>query len=304
MPAVWDADSELSSEEGRRLIERQFPTLAPARLEFFGVGWDNLAFLVNERFVFRFPRRRIAAGLIEREIRVLPHLAPHLSLPIPAPLFAGKPEAAYPYAFAGYPRIPGITTCQTDLSDAERARNAAPLARFLAQLHKIPVDEQTRAEGPGDDIERANIAKRAPHVQERLRALAPQLAGVDVDALLARLDWLAVIPPRAEPPCWVHGDLYARHLLLNDDRCLCGVIDWGDVHLGDPALDLSIAFSFLPPNARDTFRQVYGPIDAATWDRAQFRAIHYGVVLVSYGADVGDDAIRAIGEYALRTALA
>jgi hypothetical protein len=34
----------------------------------------------------------------------------------------------------------------------------------------------------------------------------------------------------------VHGDLYARHLLISDDRQLACVIDQGDVHRGDPAV--------------------------------------------------------------------
>jgi aminoglycoside phosphotransferase (APT) family kinase protein len=80
------------------------------------------------------------------------------------------------------------------------------------------------------------------------------------------------------------------------------VIDWGDAHLGDRALDLSIAFSFLPPAARPAFRAAYGPIDDATWDRARFRALFYGVVLVEYGLGIGDEAIRAAGAYALRAA--
>ena len=80
------------------------------------------------------------------------------------------------------------------------------------------------------------------------------------------------------------------------------MIDWGDVALGDPALDLSIAFSYLPPGARDRFRDAYGPIDDMTWDRARFRALHYGAALVDSAAGTGDEAMRAAGEYALRAA--
>jgi hypothetical protein len=39
-------------------------------------------------------------------------------------------------------------------------------------------------------------------------------------------------------------------LSLGDDGQLAGVIDPGDVPLGDPAVDLAIAFTFLPPDAR------------------------------------------------------
>ena len=66
------------------------------------------------------------------------------------------------------------------------------------------------------------------------------------------------------------------------------------------ALDLSIAFTFLPPEARSTFREAYGTIDEATWDRARFRAFHYGVALLLYGKSEGDEAIAKVGHDALR----
>ena len=303
MAEPWAADVELSAADAGRLIARQFPPLAGARVEPFGVGWDNAAFLVDGRLVFRFPRRQFAAGFIAREAQVLPLLAPHLPLPIPVPTFAGEPDDGYPYPWAGYALLPGTTACRVAWSEEERAGCAVPLARFLAALHRIPVDPETAAWAPGDDIGRADFAKRVPMVQERLSAVAPTLQGrVVVEPLLELVDRLAPTPPMAGPPCWVHGDLYARHLLVDEERRPCGVIDWGDVHLGDPALDLSLAFGFLAPSARDTFRDAYGPIDDTTWDRARFRALFYGAVLTEYGAATGDDPIRAAGEYALRAA--
>jgi aminoglycoside phosphotransferase (APT) family kinase protein len=186
----------------------------------------------------------------------------------------------------------------------ERARNAVPIAAFLAALHRIPVDAATRAWAPGDDIARTDLRKRAVGAAERLRATPlAALGGIAIGPILKRIAWLAETPPLAGPTCWVHGDLYARHVLVDEHYRFSGVIDWGDVHLGDPALDLSIAFSFLPARARAAFRAAYGMIDDATWDRARFRALHYGAVLTPYGADIGDEAIRAAGEYALRAAM-
>jgi aminoglycoside phosphotransferase (APT) family kinase protein len=303
MTMPWTADAEISPEQARPLIESQFPNLAPARVETLGVGWDNVAFQVNEGLVFRFPRRRIAAALIEREAQALPLLAPHLPVPIPVPAFVGVPADGYPYPFAGYEMIAGMTACSVAWSDAERARNAAPLARFLAALHGIPVDEATRAWAPGDEIARTDLRKRATVAIERLRAVPSSvLKDFKIDTIGDHMAGLAETPPLSKPTCWVHGDLYARHVLVGNDHLLCGVIDWGDVHLGDPALDLSIAFSFLPLAARDVFRAAYGSIDDATWDRARFRAFHYGALLTHYGVDIGDDAIRRVGQYALQTA--
>ncbi len=298
MGREWDADVQLTAEEAAALIAGQFPALAPVSLAPLGVGWDNVAFLVSERAVFRFPRRRIAAGLLAREARILPLLAPHLPRPIPAPEYIGAPTSLYPYAFAGYPFLPGRTTDRRPPARGARIPLALDLATFLKALHAIPLDAATRRWAPGDEITRADMVRRAPQVQARLIANAAALAPPAVAALCATIDDLATTPAAREP-CWVHGDLYARHLLLDEADRLAGVIDWGDAHLGDPALDLSIAYSFLPAAARRAFIAAYGDADAATWRRARFRAIHYGAILAEYGAAVGDGAIRTLGVDAL-----
>jgi aminoglycoside phosphotransferase (APT) family kinase protein len=300
MPPLWDADTPLTREDAARLVERRFPELAPARLEPLGTGWDNAAYTVNGRWVFRFPRRKIAAGLLENEARILPRLAPHLPLRIPQPVWHGRPEGAYPYPFAGYELLPGVTACAVEWTPEERLRNAPLLGRFLAALHGIEVDDETLARGPGDELARADLRKRAPLILERLaqvEAEHPAVEGAGVRAWLSRLVDTA---PWTRRPCWVHGDLYARHLLVDEHLTVTGVLDWGDVHLGDPAIDLTIAFTFLPPEARGAFREAYGDIDEATWDRARFRAFQYGTALLMYGPSVGDAAITRVGIDSLR----
>jgi aminoglycoside phosphotransferase (APT) family kinase protein len=302
MGQQWDADNQVTEQEAALLIERQFPDLAPAHLETLGIGWDNVAVLVNGRFVFRFPRRQIAAGLVEREARILPQLAPHLPYPLPVPEYVGTPTTDYPFIFAGYAFLPGQTACRCACTAAERIALAPQLAAFLAALHRIPIGAETRRWAPGDEIARGDLPQRAPQVRERILANVAGLEASAVGRLVDLVGDLATTPAPVEGHCWVHGDFYARHILLDEAHRLAGVIDWGDVHVGEAALDLSIAFSFLPPLARREFRRVYGEIDAATWRRARFRAIHYGTILTEYGAAIGDAAIRTLGEYALRHA--
>ena len=301
-PRVWDADAELSPEQAKCMITARFPDLAFHSLTLLGAGWDNTAFLVDERLVFRFPRRKMAAGLIERERRILPMLAPMLPLPIPQPIFNGQPGEDYPYYFSGYLLLPGTTACHLEWTDAQRTECAVVLASFLASLHGVPVDAETRNWAPGDELRRADLEKRVPQVIARLKSLAPRLKNVDVSAVLTAVQECASASPWSDLGCWVHGDLYARHLLADDTHKLSGIIDWGDIHLGDRAVDLSIAFSFLPPAARTGFCNAYGPTDDATWKRAQFRAIHYGAILFEYGLDVGDTALQSAGIYALQAA--
>src|SRR3954468_22177706 len=99
MPQQCDADIHISAEDVAHLIEQQFPELAPVQLTQLGIGWHNAAFQVNQLFVFGFPRRMVAAKLLDREIRILPLLAPRLPLSISSPIYTGEQTVAFPYRF-------------------------------------------------------------------------------------------------------------------------------------------------------------------------------------------------------------
>lgn len=307
MNPPWIATIPLDMPLAQQLIARQFPALGAANISLLGIGWDNVAYLLTEQrgqTVFRFPRRQIAAELLSREARILPLLAPQLPLPIPLPRYLGTPTADYPFPFVGYPFLQGRTACEWVSTSDDRAALAPHLGAFLRALHRLPLDAATRSWAPGDDIARSDLPGRAPQLIARLRANAAAFPEAAVRTLVTLVEKLATTPARAGEPCWVHGDLYARHLLLDGPAQLTSIIDWGDVHLGDPALDLSIAASFLPPRAHVAFRAAYGPIDEATWRRARFRAIHYGALLSEYGAATANPTIARLGNEALQLALA
>ena len=50
--------------------------LAADDVRIVAAGWDNTIVLVDETWVFRFPRRQIALPGIDREIALLPTLRP------------------------------------------------------------------------------------------------------------------------------------------------------------------------------------------------------------------------------------
>lgn len=275
----WTAEVEVTETEAARVITAQFPELAPVTVRLMGAGWDNTAFVVNERYVFRFPRRAIAAPLLATELAVLPQIAPHLPLPIPVPIFQGNLGE---WPFGGYERLAGQTMCSLRLSEAERVGLAVPLAHFLRALHGLEVP------APPDTIRRLDLDFRLPRAQENLaRARGLGLLTARELPLTAPVGWVA------RTDTLVHGDLYVRHLLVGEDRTLAGVIDWGDLHRGDPAIDLSIAFIVLPPEAHKAFRDAYGSIEEATWQVARLRAIWHTLTVLLYAADIGDaDLVR------------
>lgn len=333
MAQPWEPEIEFTREQARALIEAQFPELGPLQLADYGKGWDNLAYLVNDAWVFRFPQRELAGECMTGELAALRHLPRPLLLEAPVATFVGAPSGDYPYAFVGYRELAGRTACSVELSDDARARSAPKLGAFLVALHGTPITDEMQREVHGDRIRRADLAYRAGQLEARLDELealgvgqAPTAPGrssaeagvpegssrdehatdvseVDVAAVRALARDLAQAPAWPHAPRLVHGDLYARHVLLDDKLTACGVIDWGDAHLGDPALDLSIAFAFLPKPARAGFFAAYGNVDEGTLRRARFRAFLSGAALVHYGASVGDAPLLRAGLFAFESAL-
>lgn len=299
MPAPWTAEFEVSQELARTLIAQQFPDLEPVHVAHLGTGWDNTAFLVNERWVFRFPRRQLAVGLLQQETKLLPHLAPQLMLPVPVPTNVGEPSSQFPWPFAGYPLLAGETACRAGLNAAQRMAAAGPIATFLKSLHGLPA-QAARANGAGPDtLDRMDFTKRGPETRQRLEEMQ-QFGYENLSAAQSLLDDFIATPAGERPaPVLVHGDLYARHILVDGAGRPCGVIDWGDVHVGDRSLDLSIAYSFLPPDAREAFFAAYGPIDEETKRLARRRALFSAVAILRYGHDVGDEALVREGQIAL-----
>jgi aminoglycoside phosphotransferase (APT) family kinase protein len=79
---------------------------------------------------------------------------------------------------------------------------------------------------------------------------------------------------------FVHGDLIPGNVIVRDGR-LSALIDWGSAAYGDPAQDLSPAWSILDRQARDVFREAVRADDAA-WLRARAFELEHAVGAILY----------------------
>jgi aminoglycoside phosphotransferase (APT) family kinase protein len=296
MGRAWGAEVEVGPERALELIRAQCPGVEGKKISLLGSGWDNTAYLVDDKWVFRFPRRKIAVPLLMNEVRALPKLKEHLPLAIPDMQWIGKGDGDWP--FAGYPLLAGITACRARLSDEERKWAARPLGQFLRALHKIPIKIGEDCGLLDDTDEKLNIEKRIPKIKANFEELIELklLRKEEIDKLRPILEVEYRSPKMS---AIVHGDFYARHVLVDADHKVSAVIDWGDVHLGDPAVDLAIAHSFLPPDAHEAFRDAYGKIEERTWLLARLRALYSGSLLMVYGHHIKDEAIFEEGRRSL-----
>ena len=119
---------------------------------------------------------------------------------------------------------------------------------------------------------------------------------VAVDDVRTAWDEVVDVPIDVEPG-WLHSDLHPKNLVGEEGR-LVGVIDWGDLGVGDPATDLAAAWMLFPPEVHDELWSAYGGISTATRARARGWAIFFGTVLLDTG--VGDeDTFGRIGRATL-----
>jgi aminoglycoside phosphotransferase (APT) family kinase protein len=245
--------------------------LAGCPASAFAQGWDKTVFLVGEDLI-AFCRRRIAVEGMRREIGALPKLAPELPLPVPVPLKTGT------FVERGWPwwtmrRLPGVELIHHAGADLDAV--GRDLGAFLRRLHGLAPPSAL----PVDPMLRSDAETRGRMARERLGRL-----GIVAPSILhSRLG------PSKQRPVLSHGDLHARHVLVHGERCT-GVIDWGDICLADPAVDLSLAYSAFEGSARVALLDEYGPVDEEREIRARVLGIFLCSALAETAAAYGDDA--------------
>ena len=287
----WRAEAVVGEELARRLIGTQAPELELGSLELLGEGWDNTVWLVDGRWVFRFPRREIAVPGIARQLAVLPVIAPALSLAIPVPVVEGRPADGFPWPFSAHELLPGREPAETSPTDEERAGWARPLGEFLRALHDPSLlSLDAVAALPVDANQRVDMTLRCEMLRNRLVELS-ELELWGPPPLVGDVIWQAERLGDPEALTLAHGDLHLRHLLVEGDRPTA-VIDWDDICRADPAIDLVPYWSHLPVDARPAFLAAYGEPSEAQLLRARVLALFLGGTLAVYGRREGLAALE------------
>ena len=275
------------------MIEQAYPSLPLGGRRVERSGGDHDLLIVDERFAFRFPRSGVRG--LELEIAVLRQLqrrsavaTPSYSHVDPAGRFGGYPlitgSALTPARFRALP-----LTCREDI-----LRTAAS---FLSELHRLspesvaPIGDWPSTWAPAEFAKRG-LAEFVSALGDRLPDEARAAA-----AFYARYGELE-LPASVV----VHGDFVAEHVLLDDDtQQISGVIDFGDVALGDPAQDF-LGFWALGADAAARAVELYQPAhaDPALLDRSRCHFTRYCLDRLLEDADFRStklhDLATSIGE--------
>lgn len=264
----------------RALVDHQRPDLAALPLRpLESTGSSNALFRLGDDLLVRLPRQPGGSATIDKEARWLPHVAPALPVAVPEVIAVGRPGFGYPERWSIVRwldgEVPGSGT------------GSAPLARDLAAvvvaLREQPVPDAAAAD-PALHWYRADPLDRIDGAVRDYLAQCRELPALDLDLDACARVWDdAMALPTAGPavrPQWLHGDLLDENLLLRDGR-LTAVLDFGGLAVGDPTVDLAVAWDVLDAAGRDTFRAILGP-DDLTWQRARAWALALAVMTFPY----------------------
>ena len=257
----------------RRLVASQFPQWRSLAISpVLPGGWDNKLFRLGDQLVVRMPSASVYGAQVEKERHWLPQLAPLLPLSIPAPLAIGGPTDEYPWSWSIYKWIDGDIATPERIVD--RRDFATNLAQFLVALQSI---DASGGPSPGPH----NFYRGGPlatYDTETRQAMAILNRRIDTNA--ATEVWEAALKTTwHKPPVWVHGDINADNLLVHGGR-LTSVIDFGMLGVGDPACDLSIAWTLFEGESREVFRSLLA-LDAGTWARGRAWTLWKALIVAS-----------------------
>lgn len=254
----------------RELVDELFPQLRAREVVAVEEGWDSLVLDVDDEWIVRIPRRDAVREILEVEARLLPELGPALPIPIPRFEYVADDFRAVAYRKLGGSPI-----------DATHAELGGQVGRFLGALHAFPVERARELGAPSHD---RGWHGRYEAFARGLFGRVGEMLGDDGPRAEAMLSAYLDDPANFEfEPRLIHADLGPEHVLARGDT-MTGVIDWGDVRIGDPALDFAWALNRTPPAFAEAVFGTYRSDDPSLRERALFfhrlapwYHLHYGV---------------------------
>ena len=279
-----------------RLLTTQFPQWASLSIKpAHSAGTGNALYRLGDDMVVRLPRIPSAVGQVDKEQKWLPRLAPLLPLNIPVPLAKGKPSDGYPWYWSVYRWLKGEDATTAPIANPHQA--ATDLGQFIIALQQIEV---TDGPPPGQHnfYRGVPLAMRDQQTRDAIAALKDL---IDANEVTAAWDAALETPTWNGQPVWLHGDLHAGNLLVQQGR-LSAVIDFGGLGVGDPACDVMAAWIFLSAENRAAFREVL-QVDDATWARGRGWALSFGLIALPY-YQTTNPVLAAIAQRAINEVLA
>ena len=215
-----EIDIPLSVTKVSRIIEENSDLRVNA-VRKLGEGLEFQSYLVNEAWVFRFPKHvsetldPLAEQEFSQELK--------LSTSVPEIKFIRNHPWGYPETISGYKYLPGISLEHFRGEEIDQDYLGRQLGTVLKELHTIRGMAVTKVSDP-----LAALRTWSEDLDEQLSRISRNsLSYSQRTTIESYVDQYKFDLPKSESVL-IHGDLGADHILLNDQKQLTGIIDWSN----------------------------------------------------------------------------
>ncbi|WP_394674239.1 Mph(E)/Mph(G) family macrolide 2'-phosphotransferase [uncultured Chryseobacterium sp.] len=222
----------------------------------------------GQQWLLRIPRRDDMDEQIDREKKILQLVKKHLSVEVPDWKIISPGLIAYPLI-----KDKPALTVDAETYDVvwnmaqDSPKYIASLAKALKQLHNIPEEEALKSH-----LKIMVPADLKPEVDHQLQMVKSEL-GISPELEFRYKKWLDDDTLWPDFTHFVHGDLYAGHVLTSEDGTVAGIIDWSTAHVGDPAIDFSGHVTVFGEESLKQLISAYEDTGGRTWDRLFEQAV-------------------------------
>ena len=277
---IPEAEFHIDESLVKNLLLDQCPQYSHLPLQVLGNGWDNSLFRLGEELLVRLPRRQFAVSFASNEQRYLKIIAPRLPLPVPVPVYCGTPACTYPWPWSITPWIIGNTADKSP----PHANSAKQWADFLRMLH-YPASENA----PQNPYRSLPLTSYLEKFEQRYQSLRDKNA---INHQAVNAIWQTGLESvMAFSPCWIHGDLHSMNILCANGK-FTGVIDWGDMCVGDSATDLASFWVLFDGQTAEHSIQHDYRASVAQIQRAKASAVLFALVLLDTGLDCNEQQVN------------
>lgn len=260
-----------------------------------GSGQNSVAVLINDEWVFRFPRHAAAAESLDEEVAILQAVHGRLPVLTPDPEIAvDVPGIEWPVV--AYRMIVGqvLDAGQIELLTAiELNRLGRDLGRFMNTLQGTP-----RSQISAKNLRSRDNQQQWDRLKDDTRQyLKPRVVSAIWNKLNRKLNKsIDKIGMLEIDPVLRHGDFGFGNFLFDRHSHLVGVIDFGSAGFGDPAVDVAGLISVNGPGDSmiDRVRPAYPAVDDLV-ERARIYRETFALEHALLGAKGSDEVAVAEG---------
>ena len=227
-------------------IEEKFH-LKVNTIEFIGEGYDSKSYLINDEYLFKFAKHNDAKNSYQREKIILDYLRKNFKSNVKIPEIDYFDESG----IMGYKIIKGLQLNKEiyeSMSNEEKEQLHLDLSNFLKALHNLEVSQLSEFESDVLESYKSDLEL----LQEKIYSKLTKEEQEYIESFIS-----AIVNNKAlfkTKKCLCHNDLSANHILLDENKKLCGIIDFGDACITEDYRD----FMYLLENSEEEIGAHFG----------------------------------------------